>query len=572
MKGYLICEDGPLSEWVFTFEDGDQWLIGRDGDSCTFVIEDPMVSRKHLSVFLEGDKFFIQNESSTNPALLNDTPLEEKSLIQENDLVQIGNNVFRFSLTPPEKSEEEKKPVSEKIEEEEPLTLGRFDSQDEMHGKWIIKVITGPSSGALFTLTPGQSYIIGSDPGSCDIILHDISISKNHARITLSEEMQASIVDLESRNGVYVNSQKIKNDRVLEEKDLITLGTTSILYVGQDNQRETIYSPGSLQDSFKDPALYGEPEEEKEEVKNWKDTFIPTKHLAVASIFSVFVCVGIISLLALFRSSPVDTPLIDETKDIKAAISHFEDVEFNYNKTSATLFLSGHVMTDVDYSELMYKLKNIPYVASIDDNVIIDEAVYENINAMILKNPAWKSVLMTASKPGQFVLTGYIKNEAEKTKLSEFLNKYFNYLDLLENHVVVEETLDTNIENLLIENGFGNVLFQQNNGRLILSGRAHEDHKQKLEKLVSEMEKIHGIRTTKNFVIFTTKSSIAIDITNKYQVMGSSKHGDQAQFVLINSRILGVGDTLDGMTISSIVGKEIFLHKDGVKYKIDFND
>ncbi|MCH9621322.1 MAG: hypothetical protein S4CHLAM20_07410 [Chlamydiia bacterium] len=573
MKGYLICEDGPLTEWVFTFDDGDSWLIGRDSDVCRFVIEDPMVSRKHLLVSLEEGAFYIQNESSTNPALLNDQPIEEKSKVEEDDLIQIGNNVFRFTTQNPENKIIEDTPQAVEEPKEEPLTLGSFDSSEETNAQWMIKVITGPASGSIFFLKPSTSYVIGSESNSSDIILHDLSISKNHARISLSEDNKAAIIDLQSRNGVYVNGQKIDHDTNLTSKDLITLGTTSILFINVDQTRETIYSPGNLQGDIQDGSLFAEDKEDIEETpKNWKDTFIPTKHLAIASIFSVFICVGILSMLALFRSTKVKNPIVDETKAITSATSHFQDIEFNYNPNTSTLFLTGHVLTELEYSELLYRLKNVPFISSVDDNVIIDESVYDNINAMLLKNPAWRSVLMTAKKPGHFVLTGYIKSEAEKTALTDFLNKYFQYLNLLENQVVVEETLNTQIENLLVEHGFANVLFQQNNGRLVLSGRAHEDHKRQLDMVASDIERIHGVRTLKNFVIFTTKSTVAIDLTSKYKVNGSSKHGDKNQFVLINGKILGVNDTLDGMTINHILNKEIFLNKDGVKYKIDFNE
>ncbi len=576
MTGYLICEDGPLSERIFTFDEGNDWVIGRDEDLCTFVLEDPMVSRKHLTISLDENNFYIKNESSTNPTLLNDQDIEDTMLLKENDLVQIGNNTFRFTTSLPQKNEEEKEfKEEEKVAEKpEPLTLGSFPAH-EGSSKWMIKVIAGPAIAAFFSLNPGFSYVIGSDSDSSDIILHDLSISKNHARITLSKDGEAAIIDLKSKNGVIVNGKKIEVDTLLEPGDIITLGTTSLLFIDAEKTRETIYSPGITHPHVSEKSIFEEQAEEKpveEVVKTWKDTFIPTKHLAVASIFSVFICIGFISLLALFKSSEVTTPTIDETKEIASALSHFENVQFNYNSGTSTLFLTGHVLTDIDYNELMYRLNNIPYIATIDNNLIIDESVYDNINQMLLKNPAWQSILMTARSPGHFILTGYIKDEGEKVALTDFLNKYFVYLNLLDNQVVVEDTLNTQIENLLISNGFANVVFQQNNGRVVLSGRAHEIHKDLFDKVALELEGVHGIRVVKNFVIFTTQSSAAMDITGKYKITGSSKFGNKSQFVLIDGKILGVNDKLDGMIITDILEQEVLLKKDGVKYKIDFND
>ena len=53
--------------------------------------------------------------------------------------------------------------------------------------------------------------------------------------------------------------------------------------------------------------------------------------------------------------------------------------------------------------------------------------------------------------------------------------------------------------------------------------------------------------------------------------MGSSIKDGKEAFVLINGKILSAGKMLDGMSITGITTKEIFLEKDGVKYKIDFN-
>ncbi|MCH9811413.1 type III secretion system inner membrane ring subunit SctD [bacterium] len=574
MTGYLICEDGPLSEWIFTFEEDDTFAIGRDGDVCNFVIEDPMVSRKHLSITKEGETFFIQNESATNPALLNDEEIENKNPLNEGDLVQIGNNVFRFTTKAPQSDEEEAQKTQKTNtpkEEEATLTLGRFPSSTASETNWLIKVVNGASAGSSFALHKGESYVIGTDGETSDILLHDLSISKNHARITLSENGEASIVDLQSKNGVYVEGKKIENDRLLKPEDLIILGTTSLVFIDMNQTRETIYSPTAEISLHPEKSIFaGEEEEEKEE--NWKETFIPTKHLAIASVFSVFICVGIISMLSLFRSTTVEMPKIDETANIATALSHFQDIEFNYNKDTATLFLTGHVLTDVNYNELLYRLKTIPYIRKTDDNVVIDELVSENMNALILKNPRWNSILMISKEPGKYLLTGYIEAEKDKAELIDFVNKYFNYLNRLDNQVVVIDTLDTHIKTLLIENGFANVMMEQNMGQIVLAGRAHITQKEVYDQVLTEINNIHGVRSVQNFVIFTTQNTAAINITDKYKVTGSSKYGNNSQFVLIGGKILGVDDTLDGMTITKINDKEILLKKDGIKYTIDFNN
>jgi hypothetical protein len=40
---------------------------------------------------------------------------------------------------------------------------------------------------------------------------------------------------------------------------------------------------------------------------------------------------------------------------------------------------------------------------------------------------------------------------------------------------------------------------------------------------------------------------------------------------LINGKILGPGDQLDGMNVTAINPSSVYLEKDGMKYKIDYN-
>ena len=178
---------------------------------------------------------------------------------------------------------------------------------------------------------------------------------------------------------------------------------------------------------------------------------------------------------------------------------------------------------------------------------------------------------MSATAPGHFVLRGYLPTESDFVPLQDYINLNFFYLNLLDNQVVVENTLQTQVGNLLIAKGFLNAELQMGNGEVILSGRVHEKEKRVFEATIEEIQKIPGIRQVKNFVIYTGESTARIDLTSKYHVMGSSKLGNMNQYILISGKILAVGDALDGMTITDIQANEIFLDKDGIKYKIDYN-
>jgi type III secretion system YscD/HrpQ family protein len=279
-----------------------------------------------------------------------------------------------------------------------------------------------------------------------------------------------------------------------------------------------------------------------------------------------------VSMVSLFRAEPVMISTRDEAKEIQAIVKKFPTIEFSFNEPEGTLFLVGHILTEVDKSELLYLLKTLPFIQSIDDNTIVDELVWSNLNALIAQNPKWRSILVTAPKPGDFVMRGYLTTMADVAELTEYVNRNFPYLSKLNNEVVVENNLQIEVQTVLASEGFMNITFQFNNGELILAGRANTGEESSFKRSLQLLETIQGVRLIKNFVIFTGESSARIDLSQNYTVMGTSRYGDVSQYVLINGKILSDGDLLDGMKITSIDSSRINLEKEGMKYKIDFNN
>src|SRR5215831_18357564 len=97
MAGYLIAEEGPLGGLVVRFVEGEEWILGRDPDIAGQVLEDPMVSRKHVICRLTKEGYLLENLSSVNPATQNGKVITEPVLLREGDIIQIGSTFFRFS-------------------------------------------------------------------------------------------------------------------------------------------------------------------------------------------------------------------------------------------------------------------------------------------------------------------------------------------------------------------------------------------------------------------------------------------------------------------------------------------
>lgn len=566
MAGYLIAEEGPVSGLIIHFEKGNEWIMGRDPDAVGIVLEDPMVSRKHVICRKTPEGYILENLSSVNPATQNGKIITEPVLLHEGDIIQIGNTFFRFSQEAPIEEQEEIPAPPSFIEEAPEISSLSLKSLPET--RWMIKVVSGPNSGAEFHMQPGASYVIGKDPAICDVVFQDLSVSKQHAKISLDEASNVYIEDLGSRNGTLVNGAPISNKHQLSSQDMISLGTTTFLAIDREQSHITIVSTPAVTSPQKVAA---EEEKEVQEVRNWRDMVILKKHLVLAAVFGIILFVSFIGIISLFQSEPIVTVAKHEGEQIKEIIKNYPDVQFSYNEGSGKLFLTGHVLTSIEKQELSYQLRGFPFLTDIEDSVVIDEYVWENMNALLVTNSDWQGISIHSPAPGKFVLRGYLQTPDQAAALSDYINMNFPYLDRLDNQVVIENNLMTLIESQLLERGFNNVTYQLTNGELVLSGRVDGKDESIFEKIVSQFKTTRGVRSLKNYVVYTSEDSSLVDLTSKYKVMGYSKRDGENQFVVVNGRILTMGDILDGMMITTIHPNMILLEKDGLKFKINYN-
>jgi type III secretion system YscD/HrpQ family protein len=455
--------------------------------------------------------------------------------------------------------------------------LSSVSVESTAEARWILKVIAGPNSGAEFALQRGATYIVGKDPHLCDIVFQDLSVSRQHARLIVDEDNQVFIEDLGSRNGVLINGELSAQRTLLSPQDLIAVGTTSFLVIDREQIHETIISPPTV--------VMGRPEEEmpagaeafpKEAAaaplpREWKDTIIPMRHLILAAALCLALLIGCVALLALFKSEPIVVKVVDESDEIKKVLSSFPDIQFSYNPANEKIFLIGHVLTSVDKQELLYKMHNLPFIRAIEDNVVVDELVWENMNALLMTNPNWVGVSIHSPAPGKFVLRGYLQTLEQTQALTDYINLNFPYLDRLDNQVIVETNLQTQIQSMLVEKGFSGVTFQLSNGELVLAGRVDQKQTHPFNSTLDAFKALKGIRSVKNFVVYTAGETSRIDVSAQYAVSGYSKKDDQNMFIVINGKILSLGDTIDGMVVTGILPTMILLEKDGLKFRINYN-
>ena len=267
----LVAEEGNLKGLILSLENGKEWVIGRDPDTCQLLIEDPVASRKHLIVRETDEGIFVENLSLTNPVEINQEEVKEPRLLKHGDTVKIGSGLYRFymdteAMVYPETNDKSSQGAAKEMQakpEEEAMTNPSnqssinpegalsekaasslagdpkegenynaeeglkhdtiFDDKSEEEvlaaidfdivetGKWLLKVISGPNNGAEFNMQTGKTYVIGTDAQAADIIFHDTSVSRQHAKIKVGDDDSLAIEDMGSKNGTLVDGSKLQN-------------------------------------------------------------------------------------------------------------------------------------------------------------------------------------------------------------------------------------------------------------------------------------------------------------------------------------------------------------------------
>jgi pSer/pThr/pTyr-binding forkhead associated (FHA) protein len=73
-------------------------VIGRQSD-CDFVLDDPLMSRRHCRVTVDGrGGFLLEDLSSTNATVLNSRPLRRPAALHYGDRIAAGGTIFRFLM------------------------------------------------------------------------------------------------------------------------------------------------------------------------------------------------------------------------------------------------------------------------------------------------------------------------------------------------------------------------------------------------------------------------------------------------------------------------------------------
>jgi diguanylate cyclase (GGDEF)-like protein len=124
--------------------------------------------------------------------------------------------------------------------------LQRQSTQDR---RASLTILTGGAAGQFFKCGKA-TVVIGRSP-QADLKLEDDGISRHHARIR-SETGRAWIQDMSSRNGTYVNGERIDGDVELKDGDKVQVGRGTVLRFGFQDQLDESFHENLLSSALRD--------------------------------------------------------------------------------------------------------------------------------------------------------------------------------------------------------------------------------------------------------------------------------------------------------------------------------
>jgi ABC-type multidrug transport system ATPase subunit len=199
-------------------------VIGRSNEEGQLVVNNPHISRKHLSITARERGLYIEDLGSTNGTLFNGNILYPKQprLLTTKDVVYLTQNKSVSLYL-----------AGAKVEA----------TSSNIHAKENTK--------DLQALLYRKSKLLIGRSIECDIQLDDLRVSRRHALIS-KVAGKVVVEDLNSSNGVFVNGRRISGKQELKERDLVIIGLYTFSLTGtlRDLQMENAISAVSIKKVF----------------------------------------------------------------------------------------------------------------------------------------------------------------------------------------------------------------------------------------------------------------------------------------------------------------------------------
>ncbi len=218
-----------------------------------FVIDSLRTSDFHAEIHLDAEGLYIVDLLSTGGTFVNDHRITSKHRLNSWDLIRLGT-----------------------------ITLEINDPKTCRPGSWALRTESDLLSSQFFALK--ETTVVGRDP-DCDLSIDWHLLSRHHAELHV-EAGQLRIVDLNSRNGTYLNDKKIVGEQIglpgdeirFDQQRFIIVGPASAEVRSELDEDLTGVRTKIPEQPFTDPAL--------------EPTLTPTPKVTGSVVFPVAVLIA----------------------------------------------------------------------------------------------------------------------------------------------------------------------------------------------------------------------------------------------------------------------------------------
>jgi diguanylate cyclase (GGDEF)-like protein len=117
---------------------------------------------------------------------------------------------------------------------------------------WLVIVSGGGNIGKMYRLE--HRIVLGRAP-QCDVVIDEDGVSRRHAMLERTVEGNVQLVDLESRNGTFVNGDAISR-MTLRDGDKLQIGNTTILKLSYQDELEEAMQRNLYESATRDPLTH----------------------------------------------------------------------------------------------------------------------------------------------------------------------------------------------------------------------------------------------------------------------------------------------------------------------------
>jgi ABC-type multidrug transport system ATPase subunit/pSer/pThr/pTyr-binding forkhead associated (FHA) protein len=196
----------------------ESFLVGRN-ETADICVLDETCSRHHFRIVRRDGRHFVESLNARNPTYCNGRPVLRPEPLEHGVVLQAGRTRFQFLLRPAGDGTAQKAvPAAPPRAEGATLMADR-----SAVGEAVLLADSFPLSGVTR---------IGRDEGQVQIHLPHPQVSRRHAAISL-HGTTATVADLQSANGTFLNGVRIKEPTRLQPGDQLDIGPYALQFTGK---------------------------------------------------------------------------------------------------------------------------------------------------------------------------------------------------------------------------------------------------------------------------------------------------------------------------------------------------